>query len=135
MSEAWRELARLGKTGEKYPHILVDSHGWCLRLGARDREDDKYFSSLGSLLQGLSEHLLRRKDQKNLKTILEMKEFLLQNLSDARELGEELERSFPDLRQRLVEGRERVRIRQEPETPRTRSQIVAGTVDVEPEAA
>ena len=104
MSEAWREVARLGKKGEQYPHILVDSHGWCLRLGARGREDDKFYSSLGNLLQALYEHLLRRKDHESARVVLEMKSILLENLKEARELGEELERKYPDLRQRLVEA-------------------------------
>ena len=102
MSEAWREVARIGKKGEKYPHLLVDSHGWCLRLGPRDREDEKYYSSLPNLLQGLYEHLLRRKDRESARATLEMKAILIQNLKEARELGEELERTIPNLRQRLL---------------------------------
>jgi len=117
MSEAWREVARLGKKGEKYPHILVDSHGWCLRLGPRDREDEKYFSSLPNLLQGLYEHLLRRKDRESARAVLEMKAILIQNLKEARELGEELERKFLNLRQRLLETADRTRVHRESVTP------------------
>ena len=60
MSNGWKEVARLGASGARYPHILVDSHGWCLRLGAKPRSDEKYFSSLPSLLQGIVEHSARR---------------------------------------------------------------------------
>jgi hypothetical protein len=102
MSEAWREVARLGKKGEQYPHLLVDSHGWCLRLGPRDREDEKYYSSLPTLLQGLLEHFLRRKDQDSAGGLAELKALLIQNLKEAKELGEELERKLPNLRQRLL---------------------------------
>ena len=109
MSEAWREVARLGMKGEKYPHILVDSHGWCLRLGPRDREDDKYYSSLLALLQGLLEHFLRRKDDEYTKAASEMKGLLIQNLKEVRELGEALELKFPDLRQRLLEATDKTR--------------------------
>ena len=109
MSEAWREVARLGKKGEKYPHILVDSHGWCLRLGPRDREDEKYYSSLQNLLQGLYEHLLRRKDRESARGVLEMKAILIRNLKEVRELGEELENKFPNLRQRLLEAADKSR--------------------------
>jgi hypothetical protein len=117
MSEAWREVARLGKKGEKYPHILVDSHGWCLRLGPRDREDEKYYSSLPNLLQGLYEHHLRRKDRESARAVLEMKAILIQNLKEARELGDDLERKFPNLRQRLVEARDVGGVPAEPGTP------------------
>jgi hypothetical protein len=135
MSEAWREAARLGKKGEKYPHILVDSHGWCLRLGPRGREDEKYYSSLPNLLQGLYEHLLRRKDRDSARAVLEMKTILIQNLKEARELGEELERKFPNLRQRLLEASDKSRSldgsRPLPQAP----EIAAGAQDVGSEAA
>lgn len=113
MSEAWREVAHLGKRGEQYPHILVDSHGWCLRLGSRDKEDDKYYSSLPNLLQGLYEHFLRRQDHESARGGLEMKNLLVRNLKEIRELGEDLEQKFPDLRQRLVEARDKARVLEE----------------------
>jgi hypothetical protein len=123
MSEAWREVARLGKKGEKYPHVLVDSHGWCLRLGSRDKENDKYYSSLPNLLQGLYEHLLRRQDHESARGVLEMKNLLVRNLKEIRGLSEELELKFPDLRQRLVEARDEARVLEEsgavPPAPRT----------------
>ena len=61
MSKGWREVARLGGAGARYPHVLVDSHGWCLRLGSNSRADEKYYSSLPVLLRGLVEHLVRRR--------------------------------------------------------------------------
>jgi len=61
MGKGWDLVARLGGVGARYPHVLVDSHGWCLRLGPKSRLDDKYFSSLPSLLQGLVEHGARRR--------------------------------------------------------------------------
>lgn len=60
MSKGWKEVARLGSAGACYPHILVDAHGWCLRLGRNSRQDEKYYSSLPALLQGLVEHFVRR---------------------------------------------------------------------------
>src|ERR1043166_919431 len=60
MSNGWNEVARLGAPGARYPHILVDSHGWCLRLGAKTRTDDKFYSSLPNLLKGIVEHSNRR---------------------------------------------------------------------------
>src|SRR5205814_547254 len=60
MSNGWKEVARLGALGARYPHVLVDSHGWCLRLGPRSRTDEKYYSGLPSLLQGIVEHSARR---------------------------------------------------------------------------
>ena len=135
MSEAWRKVARLGRKGERYPHILVDSHGWCLRLGPRDRDDEKYYSSFLTLLQGLLEHFLRRKDKESARAVTEMKDLVIQNLKEARELGEELESKFPNLRQRLLEARDLTRAlegsRPLPKVPG----IDAGVPDGESEAA
>src|SRR5213076_287534 len=61
MSKGWREVARLGGTGARYPHVLVDPHGWCLRLGPNSRSDEKYYSSLAMLLHGLVEQSARRR--------------------------------------------------------------------------
>lgn len=61
MSKGWREVARLGGTGARYPHVLVDPHGWCLRLGPNSRSDEKYYSSLPMLLHGLVEQSARRR--------------------------------------------------------------------------
>jgi hypothetical protein len=61
MSKGWKEVARLGGQGARYPHLLVDDHGWCLRLGPWKRNDEKYYSNFPSLLQGLIEHFVRRR--------------------------------------------------------------------------
>jgi hypothetical protein len=58
MKNGWHEVARLGLFPGDYPHVLVDKHGWCLRLAA---EEEKYYSSMPTLLRGLIEHLLRRR--------------------------------------------------------------------------
>ena len=58
MKNGWNEVTRLGSGDGNYPHVLVDVHGWCLRLG-RERGQEKYYSSLPSLLEGLIEHLTR----------------------------------------------------------------------------
>src|SRR5262245_35843331 len=58
MKTGWKEVARLGTEGPGYPHVLVDAHGWCLRLG-RERGEERYYSNLPSLLQGLIEQLIR----------------------------------------------------------------------------
>ena len=59
MKRGWNEVARLGRTGSRYPHVLVDRHGWCLRLGASHRGDERYFATLPSLLEGVVEHCVR----------------------------------------------------------------------------
>src|SRR5436189_6046071 len=61
MSNGWKLVASLGSHGLRYPHILVDKHGWCLRLGPSSRQDEKYYSSFSNLLKGLVEQLLRRR--------------------------------------------------------------------------
>jgi hypothetical protein len=58
MKNGWHEVTRLGLFPGDYPHVLVDKHGWCLRLAA---EEDRYYSSMPTLLQGLIEQLLRRR--------------------------------------------------------------------------
>jgi hypothetical protein len=57
-----------------------------------------------------------------------MKEFLIQNPWEARRLGEELERKFPNLRQRLLEPRDKGRILEGSRavTPMTRIAACAG---------
>ena len=61
MSTGWKLVATLGTQGAGYPHILVDKHGWCLRLGPSSRQDEKFYSNFSNLLQGLVEHFLRRR--------------------------------------------------------------------------
>jgi hypothetical protein len=61
MKKGWHLIARLGGTGARYPHVLVDAHGWCLRLGPVSRGDDKFYSRLDNLLGGLVEHCARRR--------------------------------------------------------------------------
>jgi hypothetical protein len=135
MSEAWREVARLGKKGERYPHLLVDSHGWCLRLGPQGKEDDKYYSSLPNVLQGLYEHLLRRQDHESARGVLEMKNLLIRNLKEIKELGEDLEQKFPDLRHRLLAATDKAPLLMESGTPPLAARIAAGAPEPESEAA
>ncbi len=96
MSEAWREVARLGKTGERYPHVLADSHGWCLRLGRKDRMDDKFYSSFPTLLNGLIEHFLRRRGGagEEIRTLIQLRDLVLLHLQEAGALGAELARTM-----------------------------------------
>ena len=56
MKTGWKLVAQLGMSGPGYPHLLVDRHGWCLRIG-RGRGEEKYYSTLPSVLQGLIEHV------------------------------------------------------------------------------
>ncbi len=65
MKTGLNEVARLGTSGSRYPHVLVDLHNWCLRLGPDPKKDDKYYSSLTNLLQGLLEQGVRRSMLKN----------------------------------------------------------------------
>jgi hypothetical protein len=110
MSEAWREVARLGKTGDRYPHILADSHGWCLRLGPRDRTDDKYYSSFQALLGGLIEHSLRRRAWagEKIRTLTQLRDLVLEHLELAAVLGADLEEQLCGRAcQRAQEGTEK----------------------------
>jgi len=61
VTNGWKPVASLGAHGARFPEILVDNHGWCLRLGPSPRKDEKYYSSFSNLLQGLVEHVLRRR--------------------------------------------------------------------------
>ena len=81
MSNGWKHVASLGTKGALYPHVLVDNHGWCLRLGSSPKQDDKYYSSFPNLLQGLVEHFLRRR-LKSLE-VLEGFEMLAREVRDA----------------------------------------------------
>src|SRR5437879_2584027 len=107
MSEAWREVARLGRSGEAYPHVLADSHGWCLRLGPRERLDERYYSSLPSLLRGLTEQILRRllgKDD-DVRTLIKLRNEIGHHLREVAALGTELERQLSGAaRQQREEG-------------------------------
>lgn len=61
MAKGWRLVARLGGSKARYPHILVDAHGWCLRWGPVPRDDDKFYSRFETVLEGLVEHCIRRR--------------------------------------------------------------------------
>ncbi len=61
MSKGWQLVARLGGAGNRYPHVLVDAHGWCLRFGPVPRDDDRFYSRIETLLEGLVEHWIRRR--------------------------------------------------------------------------
>lgn len=54
------KLARLGFGKGGYPHVLVDRHGWCLRLG-RQPGNYRYYSTLPLLLQAVIEHVGRQR--------------------------------------------------------------------------
>ena len=61
MKRGWNEVARLGRKGSQYPRVLADRRGWCLRLGPNPESDDRYYSNLPSLAEGLIEHYMRRR--------------------------------------------------------------------------
>lgn len=87
MSNGWKLVANLAAHGSGYPQILVDKHGWCLRLGPSARQDEKYYSSFSSLLRGLIEQLLRRRLKSG--EALEGIQSLLRGVEDIlREAGE-----------------------------------------------
>jgi len=93
MKTGWKLVARLGTSGPCYPHLLVDRHGWCLRLGPDPRVDDKYYSRLLFLMEGLVEQALRR-DVLPLPVaagIGELRAILRESLRSAIELGTRLE--------------------------------------------
>jgi len=106
MSEAWREVARLGKVGHQYPHILADSRGWCLRWGPKTEKDEKYFSSLSSLLHGLAEHYLRRRlgAGEDIRTLARFRELVELTMKEASVLGAALDRKLQESRLRPVDA-------------------------------
>ena len=61
MKRGWSEVGRLGRSGSLFPHVLVSRSGWFLRMGPNSKEHDRYYSGLPSLLQGLIEHVVRRR--------------------------------------------------------------------------
>ena len=61
MRKRWKLVARLGVAGRRHPHLLADPNGWCLRLGPRPGDDDKFYASLQTALRGLVEHFTRRR--------------------------------------------------------------------------
>lgn len=109
MAEAWREVARLGKVGHQYPHILADSRGWCLRWGPKTDRDEKYFSSLSSLLHGLAEHYLRRRlgAGEDIRTLARFRELVELTMKEAAALGAALDSKIRELRLRPVDASER----------------------------
>ena len=93
MKTGWKLVARLGMSGPGYPHLLVDRHGWCLRLGPNPKVDDKYYSRLLFLLEGLIEQALRR-DVLTMPAaagIGELRAILKESLRSVIELGSRLE--------------------------------------------
>lgn len=93
MKQGWNEVARLGMHGKQYPHLLVDAHGWCLRLGSDRKRDDKYYSRLTTLLEGLIEQGVRRDlvDAGSASGILELTQAVRSALARMVRLGRRLE--------------------------------------------
>jgi len=108
MGEAWREVARLGKVGHQYPHILADSRGWCLRWGPKRDKDEKYYSSLSSLLHGLAEHYLRRRlgAGEDIRSLARFRELVELTMKEAVALGAALDSKLRESRLRLVDATE-----------------------------
>ena len=59
MRTAFRLVARLGPEPHGYPWILADGRNWVLRL--RRGDDDRFYSTLPSLIEGMTAHWLRRR--------------------------------------------------------------------------
>ena len=138
MSEAWREVARLGKAVNSYPHVLADSRGWCLRLGPQKRSDEKYYSSVQSLILGLLENYLRRRlgASQEIRTLIQFVDLVLLHLKEASALGAELERKLiapaPLGLLARPEGRPSV---SKPGEPGPAPEIAAGAAEMGSEAA
>ena len=98
MSEGWYEIASLGKRGEKYPQIRVDSQGWCLRLAPRDRDEGR---STTPRSPPFSKDFIR-KNRAIATMVAEKQDSLVQKLQEPNELHEEVERLWRELRLRLV---------------------------------
>lgn len=87
MRTAFRLVARLGPAPRGYPWILADARNWVLRLSPGD--DDRFYSNLPSLIEGLTAHWLRRR----LGPVDGLQRFLQKHraaLTEARELGRRL---------------------------------------------
>lgn len=87
MRSAFRLVARLGPAPHGYPWILADARNWVLRLSRGD--DDRYYSNLPSLIEGMSAHWLRRR----LGSVDGLHHLLQEHraaLAEARELGRRL---------------------------------------------
>lgn len=127
MSKGWHLVARLGGTAARYPHILVDAHGWCLRLGPRTRNDEKYFASLPVLLHGLVEHFIRRR-MAALSSVLDMKDLV-------RELRDALHSALGLCQEALERGGLEAHIRRlEPRKQRSLAQVLAPAPPIGPGA-
>ena len=98
MKTGWKLVARLGTSGPGYPHLLVDRHGWCLRLGPNPKVDDKFYSRLLFLLEGLIEQALRG-DVLTMPAaagVGELRAILRESLRSTIDLGERLEKSLKE---------------------------------------
>jgi len=104
MKNGWNAVAQLGPEPGRCPHILIEKHGWCMRFGPSDQEDEKYYSSLLTLLPELSEQLIRRRDPEEWKTATEMRFLVVQNIQETKELDPGLERIDRNLGPRLVDA-------------------------------
>lgn len=106
MGEAWREVARLGKVGQRYPHVLADSRGWCLRWGPKTDRDEKYYSSLSTMLHGLAEHYLRRRlgAGQDIRTLARFRELVELTMKEAVALGAALDSKLRESRLRPVDA-------------------------------
>lgn len=89
MRTPFRLVARLGPEPHGYPWILADARNWVLRLGPGHGDDDRYYSILPSLIEGLTAHWVRRRLGP-----VDGLQLLLQEhraaLAEARELGRRL---------------------------------------------
>ena len=95
-------MARLGSDACRYPHLLADAHGWCLRLGPDPRKDDKLYSRLEFLFEGLIEQGLRRglPGMRTSNTVEELLGELRTGIRAMRSLGRSAERTIQELHRR-----------------------------------
>ena len=137
MGEAWREVARLGRDGDQYPYILADSRGWCLRWGPKTDRDDKYYSSLASLLHGLAEHYLRRRlgAGEAVRNLARFRELVELTMKEAAALGAELDRKLRDAHLRPLDARDVGGTSSGSEALRSGPGIAAHPVESPPKAA
>ena len=89
MRTPFRLVARLGPEPRGYPWILADARNWVLRLGPGHGDDDRFYSNLPSLIEGLTAHWLRRHlgPANGLQLLLQEHRAAL---AEARELGRRL---------------------------------------------
>lgn len=101
-------MAKLGTEAAGYPHLLADGHGWCLRLGPDPRKDDRFYSRLECLFEGLIEQGFRRglPGMRVSNNVEELLGELRSGICAMRNLGRSAERTIQEMQRRQLSATE-----------------------------